>query len=162
MTTSNLLTPTPGLAIPRRHLTLKPPSDAKPANGGRFNVGKIGEVDLDLIPKLEDCNPGLRPVEYNLIVAPAKAAETMGALGLIRRSEQDIDTEQLALQIGRIVAMSPLAFNYEAWNGCEEQKPKVGDVVWFARYAGGLIEAAFDGKQYRIIKDKDVAAVVSG
>lgn len=138
----------------------KPASDAKPSSGA-FNVGKIGEVRLDLIPKLEDCHPGLRPVEYNLIIAPARAAETMGAAGLIRRTDQDIETEQLALQIGRIIDMSPLAFNYEEWKDCEDRKPKVGDVVWFARYAGGLIEAAFDGQPYRIIKDKDVAAVIT-
>lgn len=129
------------------------------AQGGTFNAGKIGEARLDLIPSLDDCKPGLHPTEYNVLIATAAVAETMGVKGLIRRSDQDMETEQLAMQIGRIVAMSPLAFGYERWpEGAEP--PKVGDIVWFARYAGGLIEAAFDGRSYRLVKDKDIAAVI--
>lgn len=130
--------------------------------GGRFNAGKVGEARLDLIPRVEDCKPGLRPVEYNVIIAVAEVAETMGELGLIRRTDQDRETEQMALQIGRIIDMSPLAFNYDEWKGNEDKKPKVGDIVWFARYAGGLIDAAFDGKPYRVVKDKDIGAVIFG
>ena len=63
------------------------------------------------------------------------------------------------MQVGRIVAMSPLAFNYEReWPA--DARPKVGDIVWFARYAGALIECAFDGQAYRMVKDKDVAAII--
>ena len=66
------------------------------------------------------------------------------------------------MQVGRIIAMSPLAFNYDQWTENETLRPKVGDIVWFARYAGALIEEAFDGQMYRIIKDKDIAAVIEG
>ena len=126
---------------------------------GVLNLGKIGEVRLDLIPTLDECKPGLRPTEYNVIVAPARVSETMGALAIIRRSDQDIETEEMARQVGRIILMSPLAFNYDnAWP--EGTKPKVGDIVWFARYAGALIESAFDGQMYRMVKDKDVAAII--
>ena len=132
----------------------------KPTSGG-FNLGKIGEARLDLVPSLEDCNPGFRPTEYNVLVAPAPVSDTMGALGLIKRTDQDIETEELAMQVGRIIALSPLAFGYERWpeEAAHHWKPKVGDIVWIARYAGGLIERAFDGRSYRLIKDKDVGAV---
>ncbi len=132
---------------------------ARPTSGG-FNLGKIGEARLDLVPALEDCKPGFRPTEYNVLVAPAPVSDTMGELGLIKRTDQDIETEEMAMQVGRIVAMSPLAFGYERWpEEAAHLKPKVGDIVWIARYAGGLIERAADGRQYRLVKDKDIGAV---
>lgn len=134
-------------------------SEGARPDSGIFNAGKIGEARLDLIPALDECDPGIEPVEYNLIVAPARTARTMGVKGLIHRTEQDVETEEMAQQMGRIIAMSPFAFNYETWSD-ESKKPQVGDIVWFARYAGGLIEAAFDGNTYRIIKDKDVAGII--
>lgn len=158
MTTSRLLTPQNTLsAQPQRSAQSLPPG-VKTINGV-LNLGKIGEVRLDLIPTLDECKPGLRPTEYNIIVAPARVSETMGAMALIHRSAQDIETEEMARQVGRIILMSPLAFNYDnAWP--EGTKPKVGDIVWFARYAGALIESAFDGQMYRMVKDKDVAAII--
>jgi hypothetical protein len=62
------------------------------------------------------------------------------------------------MQVGRIVAQSPLAYSYEKWPD-PSQKPQVGQVVWFARYAGKEFEGA-DGKMYRILKDKDIGAVI--
>lgn len=65
------------------------------------------------------------------------------------------------MQIGRIVSASPLAFGYERWPAeSEHLKPKVGDIVWYARYGGALIECAFDGNMYRMILDKDINAII--
>jgi len=122
-------------------------------------MGKTGEARLDLVPALEDCNPGLEPTEYNVIVAPARVPATLGGSGKLHAPDEYVETAEMAMQIGRIVAMSPLAFNYDdAWP--EGTKPKVGDIVWFARYAGALIEAAFDGKMYRMFKDKEISAII--
>ncbi len=123
---------------------------------GVLNLGKIGEARLDLIPQLSECKPGMRPTEYNVIIAPARASEKYGS---IHKPDEYRESEEMAMQVGRIVALSPLAFNYEdKWP--EGAKPKVGDIVWFARYAGALIEAAFDGNSYRMVKDKDIAAII--
>lgn len=123
---------------------------------GVLNLGKIGEARLDLIPQLAECKPGMRPTEYNVIIAPARAAEKSGS---ILKPDEYRETEEMAMQVGRIVAMSPLAFNYDnAWP--DGAKPAIGDVVWYARYAGALIEAAFDGQMYRMVKDKDIAAII--
>jgi co-chaperonin GroES (HSP10) len=126
------------------------------ADLGIINLGKIGEARLDLIPELAECKPGLRPTEYNVIVAPARTAEKAGS---IFKPEDYRETEELAMQVGRIVAMSPLAFDYTN-NWPDGTKPKVGDIIWYARYAGALIERAFDGQMYRMVKDKDIAAVI--
>jgi hypothetical protein len=55
------------------------------------------------------------------------------------------------------VALSPLAFSYE---DAEWEKPKPGDKVMFAKFAGAAVKGK-DGLDYRIINDKDVSAVLA-
>ena len=120
--------------------------------------GRIGDAHLALVPEVGECYPGISPVEYNVILAPAKAPDKLGAKGLILASDVTKDAMGLAAQVGRIIAASPLAFNYETWPA-DQPPPKIGDLVWFARYAGGLVEG-IDGEEYRMIKDKDIGAVI--
>lgn len=122
-------------------------------------LGRIGEARVDLVPPLSDCNPGIIPSEYNCIVAVAKAPETIGRQGLIIAPDSTRETEELAYQIGRLVAASPIAFNYDKWPQ-GSSPPQVGQVVWYARYAGSTPFEGLDGRQYRIIKDKDIGAIV--
>ncbi len=122
------------------------------------NLGKIGDARLDLVPRLEDCNPGIRPIEYNVIVAPVPSTEVAGKIGSVFIPDEAKETLDLAMQVGRIIAQSPLAYSYEKWPDTSQQ-PQVGQIVWFARYAGKEFEGA-DGKQYRILKDKDIGAVI--
>lgn len=122
------------------------------------SLGKIGDARLDLVPKLEDCAPGIRPIEYNVIVAPAPSTAEEGKIGSVFIPDEAKETFDLAMQVGRIIAQSPLAYSYDKWPD-EDQKPKIGQIVWFARYAGKEFEGA-DGKMYRILKDKDIGAVI--
>ena len=122
------------------------------------SLGKIGDARLDLVPQLADCNPGIRPTEYNVVVAPAIAAKTVGKLGVLIAPDEVQETASMAMQVGRIVAMSPIAFDYSKWPE-ENGPPQVGQMVWFARYAGAIFEG-MDGKEYRILKDKDIGAII--
>lgn len=117
--------------------------------------GKIADVALADIPALEDCNCGMTPVEWNVIIAPAEQKKKIGSVYIPDASQERLG---LAKQVGRIIAISPLAFNYDAWPE-GTRPPQLGDVVWFARYAGGEFEGA-DGRVYRIIKDKDIGAII--
>jgi chaperonin GroES len=119
------------------------------------SLGKIGEARLDLVPQLGECNPGIQPVEYNVVVAPAVMPEKIGSLHV---PDEYRDNQALAMQVGRIVSMSPLAFDYAKWPD-GSTKPSVGQIAWFARYAGKEFEG-IDGKTYRILKDKDIGAVI--
>jgi co-chaperonin GroES (HSP10) len=59
---------------------------------------------------------------------------------------------------GTLVAVSPLAFNYDDWpEGA--QKPRVGDRVLFSKYNATEILGA-DGRKYWIMKDRSIAAVM--
>lgn len=102
---------------------------------------------------------GVCPTEYNALVKPKKAEEK--SKGGIILPDESRDREQFAQMEGELVALSPLAFSYAGpseWNGAD--KPKPGDRVLFAKYAGALIRGK-DGQDYRIIKDKDISAVLS-
>lgn len=124
-----------------------------------LNFGKIGDIHLKLIiPQLDECYPGFSPSEYNLVVAPGVPPKTVGKAGLILISEDTKDQLGMAVQVGRIIAVSPLAFNFAQWPD-DAFPPQLGDIVWFAKYAGGVFEGA-DGREYRLIKDKDITGII--
>lgn len=100
------------------------------------------------------CN--LRPVEYNVVIKP-KAVEAKTAGGIILL-DKTVDADKLAADEGEIVAVSDLAFNYDDYP--VESRPKVGDVVKFSRYAGTTIRDDKGEIEFRIVKDKDIWAVV--
>ncbi len=99
---------------------------------------------------------GLLPSEYNVVVKPDPVEEvTKGGIIL---PVSTTDRDKLAADEGTLVAVSPHAFSYADWP--EGQKPpQVGDRVVFARYAGSLIKRG--DTDYRVIKDKDIIAVVT-
>lgn len=134
-------------------------SDSSRAKPSVVNLGKIGEARLELVPLLAECNPGIAPTEYNVVIAPARAATTVGKLGLLVAPDEVKESTAMAMQVGRIISMSPIAFNYDHWPSPDD-KPKIGQLVWFARYAGALFEG-IDGEEYRIVKDKDIGATIN-
>lgn len=100
---------------------------------------------------------GIQPSEFKVLVEP-KPVESKSAGGIII-PDQTQDKEKYATTEGRIVAVSPGAFIFMSeaeWDGL---KPKIGDVVVFAKYAG-LHKKGRDGKDYIILNDKDICAVV--
>lgn len=108
---------------------------------------------MGTIPKLEDCRPGFRPVEYYVVIAPERIEERTAGGIILTQAKREVD--EIATQKGRIVAVSPLAWTFA--DGAEHAA-RVGDVVLFGRYAGTLIEGD-DGEKYRLCRDKDVVAV---
>ena len=103
-------------------------------------------------------NPaGIRPVEFNVLVLPKKQEERTAGGILIPKGTQE--RMQAAAVEGEIIAVSPLAFSYEDWGN--HAMPKVGDRVFFAKYAGMTVEGK-DGVEYRVLKDKDVCCVIDG
>jgi len=124
------------------------------ASIGIPTLGSIGDAFLEDVPKLEDCNPGFMPSEYNILIITATIATKAGAILL---SDETKDRLVDASQLGRIIRASPIAFNYDTFP--PGTKPQVGDLVWFARFSGGFMTGV-DGKTYRIIKDKDVVGVI--
>jgi len=102
---------------------------------------------------------GLAPVEYKILILPEKVEETdermksAKAAGLVL-IDQTTDREKQSQVKGKLVAIGGNAF--EDWQG---RIPQVGDVVWYAKYAGYVVPGS-DGQEYRLANDKDIAAVV--
>ena len=99
---------------------------------------------------------GIRPVEFNVLVKQ-DPIETKTRMGLVLPDEV-IERQKHAQTRGVIVEISPLAFNEDVWPAGMD-KPKPGDRIAFARHAGTFIEGN-DGEEYRIVKDKDVVALI--
>jgi co-chaperonin GroES (HSP10) len=101
---------------------------------------------------------GIKPTEYKCLISPIVVANKIGSIFI---PDEHKDREQFAQMQGTLVAVSPLAFTYAddaAWGDAE--KPKPGDKVMYAKFAGAAVKG-MDGKDYRIVNDKDIAAVLT-
>lgn len=99
---------------------------------------------------------GINPIEFNVLVLQDKIEEkTKGGL---MKPDEVVEREKHAQVSGTIIATSPLAFNEDIYPSGME-RPKPGDRIAFVRHAGTFIRGK-DGVEYRIVKDKDVVAVI--
>lgn len=96
---------------------------------------------------------GLDPVEYKVLVKPDNVDEVTKS-GLIIPA-QTADRERMAQVKGTLVACGGNAF--EDWRG---RIPKIGDRVYFAKYAGLKVQDESRG-WYQLINDKDIAAIIT-
>ena len=103
-------------------------------------------------PPLSDLNPGVEPVEFNVLVLVCEVAEQTS--GGIYRPQDTKELEELAGIEGLLVAKSAKA-GEEIW---AEPKPRPGERVTFAKWAG-VIVVGDDGRKYRLMKDKDITGV---
>lgn len=108
------------------------------------------------VPKLTDCDPGVEPFEFTVLVVMAeKEAKTSGGIML---PESTRDREEWGSDHARILAASPLAYTYAVWPE-GTLTPAVGDVVFVGRYPGSEIMGR-DGRKYRLIDGREVKAVI--
>lgn len=106
---------------------------------------------------METKSPGIRPIEYNVLIKQDEVEEKTSGGVFIPGQEQD--RQKHAQTRGEIVAMSPMAFSFDDWPQ-GEPKPELGQRVVFGRHAGTFVEGV-DGNEYRVVKDKDVVAVMA-
>lgn len=97
-----------------------------------------------------------KPVEYKVLIKPdeeadpiLKAAKASGLHLLENTSERD----KMVQVWGELISLGGNAF--EDWKGVI---PKVGDRVYFAKYAGLVLEGMND-VEYRLCNDKDIAGI---
>lgn len=96
---------------------------------------------------------GITPVEYKVLILPEIVEEvTQGGIVLARSV---VEAEQTAEVNATLVAVGGSAF--DDWK--DGRKPQVGDKVMVAKYSGVLCKGK-DGKEYRVINDKDILAIL--
>jgi co-chaperonin GroES (HSP10) len=101
---------------------------------------------------------GITPVEFNVVIDQDPVSEFMKGSKALRKPHDVMERDYHGQTRGKIVAMSAMAFNADIWPG-DLPRPEIGQAVVFARHAGTFCEG-LDGKEYRIVKDKDVVAVI--
>ncbi len=101
---------------------------------------------------------GICPSHYNVIVLPKEVEEkTTGGLYI---PESTKTKEEFARIEGEMVAASPMAFRWEDWpEDRGDEKPKVGDRVYFAKYNATELTGK-DGRKYWLMKDEAVIGVI--
>lgn len=99
---------------------------------------------------------GINPTEFKVLIDPKEAETKIGSI-IIPSSK--VEAEKYATIEGRIVAISHLAFTYATEDEWDGMKPKAGDVVLYAKYAGVRVKGK-DGREYLLVNDKDIVATV--
>lgn len=119
--------------------------------------------NVEILKTKQTNTSGIYPTEYKVLIKPKAIEEevlkdhkALKAVGFVM-DENSKEREQFAVMEGELVAVSPLAFTYEDWKSAKP--PQVGDKVIFAKFAGTKRKGK-DGVEYRIVADKDIAAVI--
>lgn len=136
---------------------------------GRYNAAKfeheraVAQTKRDLQegkssgPERRMTNPsGISPTEYKVLVKPKEVEDKIGSI-IIPDSKKDHDT--YASVEGEIVALSHLAFTYADASEWDDKRPKPGDRVIYAKYAGVRVKGR-DGIEYLLVNDKDICATI--
>ena len=97
---------------------------------------------------------GLSPVEYKILIVPEEV-EKVSAGGIVM-AVTTTERDKMAQVKGKLIAIGGNAF--EDWKG---RTPKVGDSVYYAKYAGIVVKGE-DGRDYRLANDKDLTAIIEG
>lgn len=120
--------------------------------------------------KMENTS-GIRPTEYKVLIKPKEAYEknesgyrtTSG--GIVVPDEVE-EREQFAQMEGTIIDMSPWAFDFlrddemsQSMHWSNVSVPNIGNRVLYSKYSGSMCEGN-DGEQYRLVSDKDIAAIL--
>lgn len=95
---------------------------------------------------------GIRPVEFKVVVLPDPPRDQTA--GGIWKPDVVKDKEKWRTSKATLVAVGGNAF--EDWR---EPIPQVGDRVYVA-IASGIVHKGPDGKEYRIVNDKDIAGII--
>ena len=96
---------------------------------------------------------GINPVGNRMLLLPVEVQKKTSS-GIIIATEETSDREQLANTSGIVVAMGAECFEDSPSAWCQ-----VGDKIVFAKYAG-LMYLGKDGKQYRMINDRDMTGLL--
>ncbi len=98
---------------------------------------------------------GFDAVEYRIIILPEKVEEiTKGGIIIPDKVQDEM---QGAKTIATIISCGAKAFDSGTW----KDQPKVGDKIVIPTYAGYILNAeqTDDGREYRIILDRDIIAI---
>jgi len=99
---------------------------------------------------------GIYPTEYKVLIEPDEMAEVAGREKILFIPDNVRDKLSIAKVKGVLIAIGGNSF--DDW---KEPIPKVGDKVYFAKYAGiRLVKEADRTKVAVLCNDKDICAIL--
>ena len=111
-------------------------------------------ADIEILPPDYANSTGIIPTEFKVLVLPDEVPDITS--GGILVPNWCRDQRQSACVTGRVVAMADEAFSFVE---DDARIPDVGERVAFAKYAGMAVKGK-DRKVYKLMNDKDVAAIL--
>jgi co-chaperonin GroES (HSP10) len=109
----------------------------------------------------------IKPLGWRVLVKPitleeeASVSDHMKKLGFVIKAGADANDDRrakVALEQGVVVAIGPQAFKNKEWDF--EVPVKLGDKVWFGKYAGKLVPDPEDGIEYMLLLDEDLQCLI--
>lgn len=101
----------------------------------------------------------LQPIEYKVIVKPDLIEETDDVIKSARAVGIELVDSQRDKEKQRQISGTLIAVGGKAFEDMGYPMPKVGDKVYFAKYAGIVLESD-DKADYRLCNDKDIAGIL--
>lgn len=92
---------------------------------------------------------GLKPLGVAVLLAPYEVKET--TRGGILIPELTRKTQSMAEQRATVIEVGPAA-----WGDEEAPRAVPGDKVLFSKFAGYVAIGTLDGKEYRLVNDRDI------
>lgn len=93
---------------------------------------------------------GIEPRGHAVLIAPYEPERKQGLIQLpdeVARRVQMVDQRAIVIEVGAC-----------AWDDEPEPRAKPGDKVLVTAFAGYMAEGTVDGKQYRLVNDRDIFA----
>lgn len=106
-------------------------------------------------PNDEDINTSGLSIYDDRILVAVKETEKVTAGGIIL-PDKKVDEEEMAQTYATVISVGRYAFD----DMHPDHRPKSGEVIYMAKYAGTLLKGPADGKPYRIVRPVDVLAKV--
>ena len=99
----------------------------------------------------------MNPTGHHVLVKQAPIKKKAGSIIIAHDDEK---LAQNAQQIGKIVAIGPQAWEAFGPNYSGRPWAEVGDLVYFPRYAGGVVEDPYTGEYFVLMTDEDIKIIV--
>ena len=104
---------------------------------------------------------GILPLEYRVVLKVDELEETIttkGGVVLLKAFENEADRMRKAAKQEKATVIEIANNAFEDW----AVKPKIGDKVIIAQFAGRNVESPIDKNWYRLVMDKEIEAIIKG
>jgi co-chaperonin GroES (HSP10) len=100
-----------------------------------------------------------QPIEYKVLVKPDLVEETDDTIRRFKALGMELPEAEKQRDKMRQITGTLISVGGKAFEDFGDPSPKVGDKVYFAKYAGIVLESD-EKEEYRLMSDKDITAVL--